>query len=472
LLRIDVRTSGALQAPAKRIHKSERLSAKSFPISKKQFQLHVKNKICVPFLTLILFLPIKQQLVVMNQKQISISDYTYHLPNERIATYPLPDRDASKLLIYKNGKISEDIYRNITDHLPKDSLIIFNNTRVIEARLLFQKPTGAFIEIFCLEPHEQYKDVTNAMLQEGSVLWKCMIGGASKWKHGMELHKDIIHHNKKISLTAAITERRPDSFIIQFKWQPADLSFAALLHEAGLIPLPPYIKRETEESDAERYQTVYAAENGSVAAPTAGLHFTEHILQQLEQNNIHPAYVTLHVGAGTFKPVKTETIGEHSMHAEFMQVNAGTINSLLQYLDKNIIAVGTTSLRTSESLYWMGVKTIHQPQIDPDDLTLLQWDAYELQAAGISTQQALNALLQWMQQNKLETITAKTQLMIVPGYELKVANVLVTNFHQPQSTLLLLVAAVAGPGWKDIYTYAMENDFRFLSYGDGCLIYR
>jgi len=388
----------------------------------------------------------------VDPRKIQIADYTYDLPADRIATHPLPDRDASRLLIYDNGNISEDVYRNIAEHLPEHSLIVFNDTRVIEARILFQKATGAFIEVFCLEPDERYKDVTTAMMQEGKVYWKCMIGGASKWKHGMQLHKEI----NNIMLSATITERRPDSFVVEFTWTPAHLSFAALLHEAGLIPLPPYIKRNTEPADAERYQTVYANESGSVAAPTAGLHFTERILDQLPDK----AYVTLHVGAGTFKPVKTETIGEHSMHAEFIQVHADTIKQLLQF--KNITAVGTTSLRTIESLYWMGVKaTLHS-----NDLDIHQWDAYEL-PQDIPVEAALNALLARVH----TTLIGKTQLLIVPGYKLRIATSLVTNFHQPQSTLLLLVAAVAGERWREIYNYALQNGFRFLSYGDGCLIF-
>jgi S-adenosylmethionine:tRNA ribosyltransferase-isomerase len=302
-----------------------------------------------------------------------------------------------------------------------------------------------------------------------------MIGGASKWKHGMELHKEI----GNISLNAAIIERRPDNFIIEFTWTPSELSFAVLLHEAGLIPLPPYIKREPDADDKTRYQTVYASVDGSVAAPTAGLHFTRHVLEQLKKKNIQTEYVTLHVGAGTFKPVKTETIGEHEMHAEFIQVNAEIIEKLIEAVDppsprvqpaKQIIAVGTTSFRTIESLYWMGIKVIHNPDIQPNELSLLQWEAYHLPITGIQAPHALNALLKWMKKNELAALTAKTQLLVVPGYTLRLVNVLVTNFHQPQSTLLLLVAAVAGPGWKDIYDYAMQHDFRFLSYGDGCLI--
>lgn len=419
---------------------------------------------CIPIIHI-------QQLVVMDPASIRIAEYTYHLPAERIATHPLPDRDASKLLVYNQGKITTSVYRDIASHLPEGSLMVFNDTRVIEARILFQKPTGGVIEIFCLEPHEQYKDVTTAMLQQGKVLWKCMIGGASKWKHGMQLHKELTRDGNKISLHAAIAERRPDSFIIEFTWMPANLSFASLLHEAGLIPLPPYIKREPEADDKTRYQTVYASADGSVAAPTAGLHFTHHVLQQLKEKNIQPLYVTLHVGAGTFKPVKTETIGEHEMHAEFIQVRADAIKSLLQAGNKKIIAVGTTSLRTIESLFWMGVKLVHDPSIKPEELSLSQWEAYQLSITGISAQDALTALLHWMQRNNLEILTAKTQLLVAPGYSLKLADILVTNFHQPQSTLLLLVAAVAGPGWKDIYDHALQHDFRFLSYGDGCLIH-
>lgn len=405
----------------------------------------------------------------MHPQHIPIADYTYHLPADRIAAHPLPDRDASRLLIYRHEKIEESIYHDIAAHLPADSLIVFNDTRVIEARLLFQKPTGGVIEIFCLEPHEQYPDITTAMLQEDKVWWKCMIGGASKWKHGMMLQKEITHTDQKIVLTASIKERRSDSFVIEFSWTPK-FSFAALLHEAGSIPLPPYIKREAQAEDAERYQTVYAAANGSVAAPTAGLHFTDHILNELHAKNIRSAFVTLHVGAGTFKPVKTATIGEHDMHAELIHVSRETIHSLYEYADKKIIAVGTTSLRTIESLYWLGVKMYNDPQLSAADCILHQWEAYELNV-DITAKDALQSLLNWMHNNDLYTLTARTQLLIAPGYQLQLADILITNFHQPQSTLLLLVAAVAGEGWRKIYDYAMENGFRFLSYGDGCLIY-
>lgn len=406
----------------------------------------------------------------MNPKQISIHDYTYQLPEDRIARYPLPERDASKLLIYKNGQITQDIYRHIDTYLPANSLLVFNNTKVVAARILFQKPTGAQIEIFCLEPHPQYADIVSAMLQKGEVVWMCLIGGASKWKHGQVLEKRVIHNGQEIILQAEYVGKETDSFTVRLKWTPATLSFAELLHYTGHIPLPPYIKRMAEGLDAERYQTIYAGMEGSVAAPTAGLHFTSHIFEKLDVKNIQRAFVTLHVGAGTFKPVKSDTMEEHTMHAEFIDVPATTIGQLLNYLDQHITVTGTTSLRTIESLYWMGVKCILDPSTD--DLSIHQWDAYELVATGISARAALEALLQKVNEIPGQRLLTKTQLLIVPGYTMRIAHALVTNFHQPQSTLLLLVAAFAGKDWKRIYEYALENEFRFLSYGDGCLLLR
>jgi S-adenosylmethionine:tRNA ribosyltransferase-isomerase len=411
-----------------------------------------------------------------NPKNISIHDFTYSLPEERIAKYPLAERDASKLLIYKEGEIAEDSYRNITNHIPENSLLIFNNTKVVEARLLFQKPTGGVIEIFCLEPHEQYADITTAMLQKGKVLWQCLVGGVSKWKAGQLLEKKIKQGNKEIILTANYIEKRNDTFIIELIWSPAELSFAEVLHYAGAIPLPPYIKRAVEESDTERYQTVYAHFDGSVAAPTAGLHFTETIFQNLKEKNIPTDFVTLHVGAGTFKPVKADTMQEHEMHAEFIDVSRTTIENILGKLDNNIIAVGTTSLRTIESLYWLGVKEslVRNQELEAEpygQLSLSQWEAYELRENNISAKGALQALLNWMKKNKLERLVAKTQILIAPGYEFKIVKGLITNFHQPQSTLLLLVAALIGDDWRKVYNYALKNDFRFLSYGDGSLLW-
>jgi len=421
----------------------------------------------------------QRQLVAVNMdpKNLCIKDYTYSLPEESIAKYPLPERDASKLLIYKGGEISEDVYKNISQHIPEDSLLIFNNTKVVEARLLFQKATGGVIEIFCLEPHEQYADITTALLQKGKVLWQCLVGGVSKWKQGQVLQKKIKLADKEIELNASYVDKRTDSFIIELSWSPSELSFAEVLHYAGAIPLPPYIKRAVEESDAERYQTIYAHLNGSVAAPTAGFHFTDSIFEKLKEKNIQTDFVTLHVGAGTFKPVKAETMQGHEMHAEFINVSKATIENILQNLDNTIIAVGTTSLRTIESLYWLGIKTIMDPGLT-SELQLSQWEAYRLAKHSIPPHDALRSLLEHMGKNGWKSLVTKTQLLIVPGYKFKIVNALVTNFHQPQSTLLLLVAALIGndlptgqAGWQKVYDYALQNNFRFLSYGDGNLLW-
>jgi len=407
----------------------------------------------------------------MDTRSISINDYTYTLPDEKIARYPLPERDASKLLVYKKGSIAEDTYRNIHSYLPADSLLVFNNTRVIEARLLFQKPSGGVIEIFCLEPGDDYPDVTTGMLQQGSVKWKCLIGGASKWKTGLVLQKNIVCNNQTILLEARYTEKQTDCFVISFQWKPIHVPFAEVLHGAGVIPLPPYIKRHADAGDKERYQTVYAEYDGSVAAPTAGLHFTPAIFEKLRQKNIHPAFVTLHVGAGTFRPVKSSTMQGHEMHAEYIDVSRETIAQLRNY-ENNTYAVGTTSARTLESLYWMGIKTILDPAISETQLQLSQWEVYDYPGQHpFTAKQALESLLAWMDRKNLQQLISKTQILIAPGYQFKIISGLVTNFHQPQSTLLLLVAALTGNNWRKIYNHALDNDFRFLSYGDGCLIF-
>ena len=412
-----------------------------------------------------------------NPKNISIHDYSYSLPEERIAKYPLVERDASKLLVYNNGVITEESYKNITYHIPENSLLVFNNTKVVEARLLFQKPTGGIIEIFCLEPHEQYADITTAMSQKQKVLWQCLIGGASKWKAGQVLEKKIKQGDQEVILQAIYIEKKNDVFIIEISWSPVELIFAEVLHYAGAIPLPPYIKRAVEEADAERYQTIYAHFDGSVAAPTAGLHFTDNIFQTLKEKNILTDFVTLHVGAGTFKQVKSETMEDHEMHAEWIDVSKTTIKNILNNLGNNIIAVGTTSLRTVESLYWLGVKqsgvgSQESGVYSERSLNLLQWEAYELKGKNISAKASLQSLLKWMNENKLERLVAKTQILIAPGYEFKIVKGLITNFHQPQSTLLLLVAALIGDDWRKVYDYALQNNFRFLSYGDGSLLWR
>jgi S-adenosylmethionine:tRNA ribosyltransferase-isomerase len=407
----------------------------------------------------------------MHPKHLSIQNFTYDLPDERIAKHPLAERDSSKLLIYKNGSIESSVYKNIDKHLPNDSLLVFNNTKVVEARLLFKKPTGAVIEIFCLEPGEQYNDITTAMLQKGKVQYKCLIGGASKWKHGMKLQKHIEANDEHIIVEASIVDRLSDCFVVELSWQPADLSFAEILHHAGVIPLPPYLHRDMEDDDKERYQTIYAKQDGSVAAPTAGLHFTDTVFNKLAKKNIQKEFVTLHVGAGTFKPVKSETMNEHQMHAEFIDVTTDTIKRLIEYTDKTIVAVGTTTLRTIESLYWMGVKLQKKADLSKEEISIDQWEPYETEVQNISTKQALTSLLEWMNKQSLLRIITKTQILIAPGYKLKVAKGIITNFHQPKSTLLLLIAAIVGESWKKIYQYGMENNYRFLSYGDGCLLW-
>jgi S-adenosylmethionine:tRNA ribosyltransferase-isomerase len=447
----------------------------------------------------------------MQSKSISIADYRYELPPSSIAFYPLAERDASKLLIYRGGSITEDIYRNIADHLPPGTLLVFNNTKVVEARIVFQKPTGGQIEIFCLEPPAEYGGMAAALAQRGRVRWKCLIGGASKWKPGQVLVKtlgggapgeagsaggrprsaaepedgapDDPHH---ISLEARWIGRSGDAFIIELSWTPAELSFAELLHQAGLIPLPPYIHRTVETTDSERYQTVYARHEGSVAAPTAGLHFTAAIFASLAERDIRHSYVTLHVGAGTFLPVKAATMGEHHMHIEFMVVQEKTIVAVLETVrsGRPVIAVGTTSARTLESLYWLGRKVLACPDLAPEDLAVQQWEAYaEAPASGAdntraaaatdtgpTTAQALTALLAWMERRGAHELVTTTQLLITPGYTWRVVAGLVTNFHQPESTLLLLVASLIGKDWRALYGYALEHGFRFLSYGDGCLL--
>ncbi len=407
----------------------------------------------------------------MHPKDLQIKNFIYVLPEERIAKYPLANRDQGKLLIYNDKQIHESVYQQIASEIPTNSLLLFNNTKVVEARILFQKATGATIEIFCLEPDERYPDITTAMLQKGKVFWKCLVGGAKKWKEP-QIVKDIHINGRNISLSAERKDQIADYYLIEFNWDDQSMAFAEILHATGLIPLPPYLNRNAETSDLERYQTIYAKFDGSVAAPTAGLHFTEAVFEILDAKNIERAYLTLHVGAGTFKPVKAEKMDEHEMHAEFIEVSEALIQKIISKLNDPIIPVGTTSMRTIESLYWLGVKTILNRAIPLHELVINQWDPYELDAAGISVSSALQALISWMQKNEIALLITKTQIIIAPGYSFKIANALITNFHQPQSTLLLLVSALIGDDWKKVYEYAMQNDFRFLSYGDGCLLWK
>lgn len=411
----------------------------------------------------------------MSPKQLLIKNFNYNLPEEKIAKHPLHKRDESRLLIYDKGIIKENIYLNLAEYLQAGSFIIFNNTKVVEARLLFKKISGTTIEVFCLEPADEYADITTAMLETKKVRWKCLIGNAKKWKDEL-LEKTIVLNKKQIVLSAKKASRQADYFVIEFSWND-DKSFAEVLHLTGVIPLPPYLRRDAEADDSVRYQTIYAKHDGSVAAPTAGLHFTDDLFQKLSAKNIKKDFVTLHVGAGTFKPVKTARIEEHEMHAEFFEVDIDLLEKIINHIDEKIIAVGTTSLRTLESLYWMGVKLRQTSNVKREkntlieDISIKQWDAYELNHSNIPAKESLQALTEWMKANNLTRLIAKTQIIIAPPYKLKVADALVTNFHQPGSTLLLLVAAVIGEDWKKVYEYALQNDFRFLSYGDGCLLF-
>ncbi len=408
----------------------------------------------------------------MHPKDISTQDYTYQLPESRIAKYPLPQRDASKLLVFESGRpIQESSYADIANHIPENSFLVFNNTKVVEARLLFRKPTGSAIEVFCLEPDDRYPDITSAMLETGEVYWKCMVGGAKKWKEG-PLTSTFEGRNGRVQLYVEKVEKRNGNFLVRLYWDDKTLSFAEILHDAGTIPLPPYLNRETEVSDNERYQTVYAKHDGSVAAPTAGLHFTENVLESLKQKRCTYDFVTLHVGAGTFKPVKAEIMAGHEMHYEAMDVPLAFLKNLLSAIseNRNIIAVGTTSMRTIESLYWIGTKVLsNEPGLWP--IEVRQWEPYE-NPNDIPAQQSIAGLVGWMEQHHVDRLLARTQIIIAPGYPLKIANGLVTNFHQPQSTLILLISAVVGDHWKKIYGYAMDHSFRFLSYGDGSLLWK
>ncbi len=408
--------------------------------------------------------------MVPNPKNIQIADYNYNLPDERIAKYPLVERDLSKLLVYKAGEIEESTYRNLPSYLPNDSLLIFNNTKVVEARMLFHTFTGAVIELFYLEAVSEAIDSAMAMGCTGTIAIKCYVGNAKRWKHG-PLKREVTWNGQTIEVTVSEKERVADYYHLTLSWTPAEVVFAEVLHAFGSIPLPPYLKRETEASDLERYQTVFAKELGSVAAPTAGLHFTENIVEELTQKGIDTTQVTLHVGAGTFKPVKSESIGEHEMHGEYLDVSIDTIQKLIISLDnKKLVAVGTTSMRTIESLYWIGRKVYFQPELTQNQLIVEQWEPYDTTEL-CTTKEALEALLTWLERHKLSSILSKTQIIIAPGYTFRIIHGLITNFHQPESTLLLLISALIGEDWKKVYDYALENDFRFLSYGDGSLLW-
>jgi S-adenosylmethionine:tRNA ribosyltransferase-isomerase len=403
----------------------------------------------------------------MEPKTIRIQDYHYDLPSEKIAKYPLEERDSSKLLIYKNEKISESLYASIDQYLPKNSLLFFNNTKVIPARLFFKTNTEKHIEIFCLEPISTLNDPYSELNQTSTSTWKCIVGGAAKWKEGTV---NLIHHN--LSIWAEKIEKINDVFIIKFTWEPADKTFAEVLEIAGSLPIPPYLKRSTETIDLLRYQTVYAQHAGSVAAPTAGLHFTDDLIKKIKSKPCNIKHLTLHVGAGTFKPVKSETMADHEMHQEYIDVDIQTINDLLSSLNECVIAVGTTSIRTLESLYWIGRKLYQNPDYQSKEINISQWEAYENIDITISKEEALNAIIIYLNKINSTRLYAKTGILIAPGYKFKLVNALITNFHQPESTLILLVAAFVGNNWREIYNYALNHNFRFLSYGDGSLLFR
>lgn len=400
-----------------------------------------------------------------NVKEIEIAEYDYPLPDERIAKYPLKERDSSKLLIYNKGEITEDTFRHLADHIPAGSLMIFNNTRVIQARLRFRKATGAQIEVFCLEP-ESPNDYALIFQQTENCVWQALVGNSNRWKSGL-LTQTVNVAGKEITMTAERISPPSSINSVRFSWD-GGITFAELLESIGELPIPPYLNRKTEESDNNTYQTVYSKIKGSVAAPTAGLHFTPNVLDTLRNNNVECREVTLHVGAGTFKPVKSDLIADHQMHEEYIEVSKGLIESLIA-ADASTTAVGTTSVRTIESLYYIGETVAEDPATDPATLHVDQWTPYEKEHT-ISATESLKALHSYMEQHRLEKIHAHTRIMIAPGYKYRIVKAIITNFHQPKSTLLLLVSAFVSGNWKKIYDYALGNGFRFLSYGDSSLL--
>jgi len=397
---------------------------------------------------------------------IDINDFDYELPAERIAQYPVAERDASKLLIYKNGIISNDTFKNLGRHLPSDSLLVFNNSRVIRARILFRKESGAAIEVFCLEPvlPDSYE---LSLGSSETVVWKCIIGNLKKWKNG-KIASLFNHAGKEYELTAEKIVAEGDAWQVRFYWNSREITFGEVIESSGHIPLPPYINREDLPEDASRYQTVYSCIKGSVAAPTAGLHFTNDVLAKLTKRGIRSADVTLHVGAGTFQPVKSKFISGHEMHCEHFFADSDTIKLLRGQIGK-IIPVGTTSVRTLESLYWLGAKLVNSPNEPGDILSLGQWEVYEKES-NVTPEESMEALLSYLKKRKLSILHAITSIIIIPGYKFRMTKGIITNFHQPRSTLLLLICAWTGDDWRKIYRYALEDGFRFLSYGDSSLL--
>ena len=408
----------------------------------------------------------------MNTQEIQISDYNYELPDERIAKFPMEQRDHSKLLLYRQGEVGEDVFYNLPKYLPKGALMVMNNTRVIQARLHFRKSnekgenTGALIEIFLLEP-AQPADYEQMFQTTERCAWLCLVGNLKKWKEG-SLVRRITIKGEEIEVRATRRGEYGTSQWIDFEWSGL-VSFAEILDAMGELPIPPYLNRETQESDLSTYQTVYSKIKGSVAAPTAGLHFTDAVLNELDASGIEREELTLHVGAGTFRPVKSVTIGEHEMHTEYIAVRRHTIERLIAH-EGCAIAVGTTSVRTLESLYYMGLKVLRNPDIKEEELHVSQWEPYNVQRSTFNVQCVLQALLDWMIRHELTVLHSSTQIIIAPGYDYHIVKMLITNFHQPQSTLLLLVSALIGDDWRKVYDYALAHEFRFLSYGDSSIL--
>ncbi len=400
----------------------------------------------------------------MSIPQINITDYDYHLPPHRIAKYPLENRDQSQLLIYKDHKIAHAPFFTLPEQLPENSLLVFNNTKVIRARLEFFKTTGARIEIFCLEPHEP-SDAALAFQSKGKVQWQCMVGNQKKWKEGPIFAK-AKNDKGEIEVTATLIKKLSDGAVIQFTWDAVDITFSEVMEGMGQTPIPPYLERAAEEIDTERYQTVYSKHQGSVAAPTAGLHFTDEVLASLSKKNISLIELTLHVGAGTFKPVKAETIDQHEMHTEHFEVTLDALRQIASHRGP-VIAVGTTSVRTLESIYRSAVLL----SLSLPHQNVQQWDGFK-QVSDMDKNEALNLLIKHLESHGQHSFKASTSIIITPGYQFKVIDGLITNFHQPRSTLLLLIAALIDKNWTAVYDYAMNNDFRFLSYGDSSLLLR
>ncbi|HTO17017.1 MAG TPA: S-adenosylmethionine:tRNA ribosyltransferase-isomerase [Edaphocola sp.] len=405
----------------------------------------------------------------MHPKDIKIEEFSYPLPEEKIAKFPVINRDEAKLLVYKNGMINDFIFNEIVNFIPEKTLLIFNETKVVYARLLMHKETGGKVEVFCLEPDDRYSDIPTAMANKGEVHWKCLLGGGSKWK----AQQSLFLEDETLTLNAERAQQFEGGWIIRLFWNDDSLSFAEVLERLGNVPLPPYLKRETIETDKQDYQSIFAKEEGSVAAPTASLHFTEKLVQSLKQKGVNFSPVTLHVGAGTFKPVSSDTMEGHLMHSEWIELTIEQLRTVAHQLEQkeNIIAVGTTSCRTLESLYWIGLQLHNGISIENGNIAVHQWLPYEHKYTFIEPHEAIEAIINDLKQKNENKLIVKTQIIIAPGYSFKIINGLITNFHQPQSTLLLLVAAMLGEDWHKIYDHALKNDYRFLSYGDGSLLW-